>query len=100
MATTNSGSLFTWGLNMSGQLGLGDFVDRFYPEHVKLLAEHEIRHISGGQLHSGAVTASGKLFMWGANPDCRLVKKLQFYKTSGRPRNYCNPQYIEEFAYK
>ena len=40
MATTQSGFLFTWGLNMCGQLGLGDFVDRCYPEHVKILAEH------------------------------------------------------------
>jgi len=65
---------------MSGQLGLGDYVDRSYPEHIKLLAEHKIRSISAGQLHSGAITSEGKLFMWGANPDCRLVKKLEFYK--------------------
>jgi hypothetical protein len=33
---------------MSGQLGLGDYVDRSYPEHIKLLAEHKIRSISAG----------------------------------------------------
>jgi len=40
MATTRNGFLFSWGLNVSGQLGLGDFVDRSTPEHVKILAEH------------------------------------------------------------
>ena len=58
---------------------MGDFIDRSTPEHIKLLAEHQIRYISAGQLHSGAITAAGKLFMWGANPDCRLVKKLDYY---------------------
>ena len=70
MATTTNGFLFAWGLNMCGQLGLGDYVDRHEPEHV---------------------TAEGKLFMWGANPDCRLVKKLEYYKKSGRTKNFCNP---------
>jgi alpha-tubulin suppressor-like RCC1 family protein len=91
MATTTNGFLFAWGLNMCGQLGLGDYVDRHEPEHVKILAEHQIRQISAGYLHSGAVTAEGKLFMWGANPDCRLVKKLEYYKKSGRTKNFCNP---------
>jgi alpha-tubulin suppressor-like RCC1 family protein len=98
MATSKSGFLFSWGLNMSGQLGLGDFVDRSYPEHIKILAEHQIKHISAGYLHSGAVTTTDKLFMWGANPDCRLVKKLEYYKRSGRTKNYCNPQYCEAMA--
>lgn len=85
---------------MCGQLGLGDYVDRCEPEHVRILAEHSIRQISAGYLHSGAVTSEGKLFMWGANPDCRLVKKLDYYKKSGRPKNYCNPQYCDEMSQK
>jgi len=32
LATTQNGFLFSWGLNIFGQLGLGDYVDRYYPE--------------------------------------------------------------------
>lgn len=31
LAITMNGFLFSWGLNITGQLGLGDFVDRYYP---------------------------------------------------------------------
>ena len=31
--------------------------------------------------------------MWGHNPDCRLVKKLEYYQKSGRTKNFSNPQY-------
>jgi alpha-tubulin suppressor-like RCC1 family protein len=31
--------------------------------------------------------------MWGHNPDCRLVKKLEYYQKSGRAKNFSNPQY-------
>eukprot|EP00347_Sterkiella_histriomuscorum_P017345 403349742 len=114
LALDSNKSLYSWGRNRFGQLGqgneenlntflpnllgLGDFVDRYEPEHVKILAEHQIRQISAGYLHSGAVTSDGKLFMWGANPDCRLIKKLDYYKKSGRPKNYCNPQYCDEMS--
>ena len=91
MALTPNGFVFSWGLNVFGQLGLGDFVDRSEPEHVKQLSEYQITSISAGQLHSGAVSDKGKLFMWGHNPDCRLFKRLEYYKKSGRTKNYCNP---------
>ena len=42
-------------------------------------------------MHSGAVTASGKLYMWGDNRDCRLFLKVRYYKKSGRTRNYAFP---------
>jgi len=38
LATTKNGFLFSWGLNSNGQLGHGDFVDRFYPAQVLSLA--------------------------------------------------------------
>ena len=31
LALTPNGFVFAWGLNVFGQLGLGDFVDRFEP---------------------------------------------------------------------
>ena len=50
-------------------------------------------------MHSGAVTESGKLYMWGDNRDCRLFKELQHYKQSKRPRNFAYPQYCDVFEY-
>lgn len=34
-ALTNQGDLFTWGFNVYGQLGLGDFETRYSPELVQ-----------------------------------------------------------------
>ena len=48
-------------------------------------------------MHSGAVTASGKLYMWGNNKDCRLFKAVNIYHKSGRPRNYAYPQICDVF---
>ena len=47
-----------------------------------------------------AVTDSGKVFMWGHNPDCRLFKKLAYYKrlthvqlpTGGHHVHMVNPE--------
>ena len=100
MATTLSGFVFSWGLNVYGQLGLGDLVDRNEPCHVKALSEFRITNLAAGHLHSGAVTDTGKVFMWGHNPDCRLFKKLAYYKKSRRTKNYSLPQYVEELEHK
>ena len=32
LALTPNGFAFSWGLNVFGQLGLGDFVDRYEPQ--------------------------------------------------------------------
>ena len=56
------------------------------------MSQFKIEEISAGSLHSAAITDQGKLYTWGHNPDCRLVKKLEYYK-SGRTRNYNSPQY-------
>lgn len=100
LALTMNGFLFSWGLNIFGQLGLGDFIDRYYPEHVKSLSEYKILKVSAGYLHSGAVTDQGHVFTWGHNPDCRLVKKLEYYKKSGRPKNFSSPQFCEAMDQK
>ena len=100
MATTLSGFVFAWGLNVYGQLGLGDLVDRAEPCHIKALSEFKINGLAAGHLHSGAVTDSGKVFMWGHNPDCRLFKTLAYYKKSRRTKNYSLPQYVEALEHK
>ena len=75
-------------MNIYGQLGIGDFKDKSEPTIVKPLQSQKIVTISAGVLHSGAITEDGKLYMWGHNPDCRLLKPIKNYKKSGRPMNY------------
>jgi alpha-tubulin suppressor-like RCC1 family protein len=48
LALTANGFVFSWGLNVFGQLGLGDFVDRFEPQQIKNLSEYKIVNISAG----------------------------------------------------
>jgi hypothetical protein len=67
MCVTNRGSLYVWGDNSRGQLGLADLIDRrtphrvLHPKHA-----HWSACISAGESHSLAVDANGKLFSWGA----------------------------------
>ena len=92
---TPNGFVFSWGLNVFGQLGLGDFVDRCEPQQVKKLSEYCVQGVAAGYLHSAIHTDQGKLFSWGHNPDCRLMKKIEYYKGSGRSKNFANPQYCQ-----
>ena len=43
MALTSSGLLFAWGLNVYGQLGIGDFQDSDVPIHVDSLSHSVIK---------------------------------------------------------
>ena len=79
MATTVSGLLFTWGLNVRGQLGIGSYKDEEMPQHVQILSPYNIVDMSASRYHSAAVSECGKLFTWGYNPDCRLLKKCEYY---------------------
>ncbi|CAB4122857.1 Regulator of chromosome condensation, RCC1 [uncultured Caudovirales phage] len=62
---SSNGTLWAWGYNGSGQLGLGDTVDRSVPTQV---GTGGWRSIAAGIDHVVAVSASGKLFTWGNNP--------------------------------
>jgi alpha-tubulin suppressor-like RCC1 family protein len=68
LCVTRRGALFAWGDNSKGQLGLGDFVDRFKPEkisHPKNAAWAPI--LAAGEGHSLAVDVNGKLYSWGGS---------------------------------
>lgn len=95
MALTPNGFLFTWGLNVHGQLGLGNFKDKSMPVPVLYLQQEKITQISAGFMHSGAVTETGKLYMWGDNHDCRIFQPVQQYSKNMRIRNFAIPQYCD-----
>lgn len=62
----NTGVLFTWGDNLKGQLGLGDYVARIEPTLLERLAKTEkIIEVSAGLKHVIARTSLGKVYCWG-----------------------------------
>ncbi|KAL1814094.1 hypothetical protein ACET3Z_024159 [Daucus carota] len=69
---TESGSVYSTGLNDFGQLGSSD--DRSYttdPIEISGLPK-EIIKVSAGYSHSSAITVDGDLYMWGKNSSGQL----------------------------
>lgn len=58
-------SLYAFGWNESGQLGIGFDTNRQLPTSVKFPDEVTIKSIFCGSDHSGAITENGHLYMWG-----------------------------------
>ena len=59
-----------------------------------------INKIACGHSHSGAIDENGKLYMWGANPDTRCFKKIEYYKLSLRPKSIVWPHLIKALEYE
>jgi alpha-tubulin suppressor-like RCC1 family protein len=59
------GTLWAWGLNGRGQLGLGDTLDRDVPTEVGGAADWV--DVSAGMAHTLALKADGTLWAWGEN---------------------------------
>ncbi|MGN0106988.1 MAG: Ig-like domain-containing protein, partial [Hominilimicola sp.] len=77
IALGQSGSVYVWGDNTYGQLGLDPTyiknVDR--PVRVALDNDSEIISIAAGTDHTVAVTASGEVYAWGRNNMSQLGRK-------------------------
>lgn len=59
---TKDGSLYTFGLNSHGQLGLGDYENRSTPTRVNALNGIEIRKVACGGSHVAAVSGTLSFF--------------------------------------
>lgn len=66
----DGGRLFCWGANGSGQLGVGDLLDRF--EVTRVGDDDDWLAISGGERHSCGIRAPGALYCWGDNSQGQL----------------------------
>ena len=74
IALTSNGILYSFGVNYSGQLGLGDTADRegFHPiESLREYGEKTVE-ISCGHQHAACKTATGKVFTWGSGAQGQL----------------------------
>jgi alpha-tubulin suppressor-like RCC1 family protein len=67
LALTSAGRVFSWGKNISGQLGLGTgIMSVSRPAHVAALPD-SVKMIACGEAHTLAVTRNSELFSWGNN---------------------------------
>lgn len=70
LALMDDGTLWAWGRNANGQLGIGSLVDTSTPARVETSPGTPLANvvaISAGQAHSIAVTADGSVWAWGWN---------------------------------
>jgi alpha-tubulin suppressor-like RCC1 family protein len=77
LGLTSEGTVFAWGLNSSGQLGVGSTVSSLTP--VQVLAGAQglgfltgVTSIDAGNFHSIASTSTGAVFAWGYNSNGQL----------------------------
>jgi alpha-tubulin suppressor-like RCC1 family protein len=66
-AITETGKLYTWGLNNYGRLGDGTTTQRNTPTLIDAFGGEKIVSVSLGTHHSSAITETGKLYTWGYN---------------------------------
>jgi alpha-tubulin suppressor-like RCC1 family protein len=65
LALLADGTVYAWGLNNAGQLGVGDGFARALPTKVTLPAPAVA--VAAGSIHSLAVLEDGRVFAWGDN---------------------------------
>src|SRR5665213_1532176 len=75
LALSSTGQLYTWGLNVYGQLGDGTTTNSDVPVAVSagaIPAGATITQIAGGEYHSLALSSTGQLYAWGKNANGEL----------------------------
>ncbi|GMT31657.1 hypothetical protein PFISCL1PPCAC_22954 [Pristionchus fissidentatus] len=88
-ALTESGELFTWGLNSSGQLGLGSNVNEKSPRQVPF-QNRFLKAVACGHKSTMALTESGEVYAWGSNEYGQIG--------SGNEVNHHSPYLVDTLA--
>jgi alpha-tubulin suppressor-like RCC1 family protein len=66
IAIKTDGTLWTWGFNFYGQLGVNDWTDRSTPT-TTILGGTNWKSVAGGNVHTMAIKTDGTLWLWGSN---------------------------------
>ncbi|XP_032079799.1 E3 ISG15--protein ligase HERC5-like [Thamnophis elegans] len=66
MVVSLFGTVYSWGKNLYGQLGLGDTEDRYIPEYVKALEHKKTVFISCGGEHTAVLSKDGLVCTFGS----------------------------------
>ena len=64
VALKSDGTVWTWGYNGYGQLGVGDKTNRYKPTKINI---ENVVDISAGYNHTLLVTKDGKIYSFGSN---------------------------------
>jgi alpha-tubulin suppressor-like RCC1 family protein len=70
-ALRNDGTVFAWGDNSAGELGIGSTVAQS-DVPVQITRLKNVKSVVGGTLHALAVLANGTVMSWGSNGDGEL----------------------------
>ena len=74
LAVTETGKVYSWGLNHKGQLGTGDFEYRKYPCLIESshFNNENVTNVECGDMYSFILTLSGKVYSFGENNQGQL----------------------------
>ncbi|XP_010634506.1 X-linked retinitis pigmentosa GTPase regulator isoform X3 [Fukomys damarensis] len=73
LVLTVQGNVYAAGGNNEGQLGLGDTEERNTFHRISFFtSQHNIKQLSAGSNTSAALSADGRLFMWGDNSEGQI----------------------------
>lgn len=77
---TDEGNVYTFGSNQFGQLGLGDFNNRFSPTKVKtdMVTRGSITQIAAGSNHTILLSSLGEVLTFGSNQNQQLGEQAFF----------------------
>src|SRR5687768_11627063 len=64
---TKNENIYVWGMNDTGQLGLGDNTNRSSPTLLTLPNNEKISFFAGGFKHVLCVTKNDNCYVWGFN---------------------------------
>lgn len=70
VAIASDGTLYAWGRNNEGQLGLGDSIDRTAPEAIQGIGP--VAFVEAGLNTSYAIDGAGQAWSWGHNANGKL----------------------------
>jgi len=70
----SNGTLWSWGANTYGQLGLGDNSNRYTPTQIVSPSTTWSSKFNLGRFHVGMIDADGKFWAWGSNVYGQLGK--------------------------
>ena len=91
-AIKTDGTLWTWGANGSGQLGLGNITNYSSPKQVGSLTIWSV--VSSGVFNMAAIKTDGTLWVWGASDQGQLglgnITKYSSPKQVGSLTNWLN----------
>ena len=82
VALSENGKVYSWGLNLLGQLGHGDTEPRWSPTIIPGIKDSQIIIVASGAGHSFAVDQSNTAYSWGASADFQTGICV---RPSGRP---------------